>query len=129
MRLLLDTHVFLWALLQRDRIPPKTWNLLETPDNELYLSAASAWEISVKVALGKLKVPGDPAVYVPRRAREANLASLPITEDHALAVHALPMHHTDPFDRMLIAQAQIEGLNILTGDKQFVKYDVRCVAL
>ncbi|MHB8356936.1 MAG: type II toxin-antitoxin system VapC family toxin [Vulcanimicrobiaceae bacterium] len=129
MRFLLDTHAFLWTLLHKNKITPKIWAQLEAVDNQLFLSAASAWEIAIKVALGKLVIPGDPAVYVPRRARQANILSLPITEDHALAVRALPMHHGDPFDRLLVAQAQLESLTIVTADPQFTKYDVNCLMM
>ena len=127
MRYLLDTHMFLWAMLQKNKITPAIWETLENLENQLFLSAASAWEIGIKAGLGKLVLPGDPAVYVPRRARGAHILSLPVTEDHALAVHSLPMHHTDPFDRLLVAQAQMESLTIVTADAQFANYDVNCL--
>lgn len=127
MRLLLDTHAFLWTLLHKDRIKPKVWSQLAATENQLYFSAASAWEIAIKMSLGKLSLPGHPAVYVPRRVRESNILSLPITEEHALAVHGLPLHHGDPFDRILIAQAQLESLTIVTADPQFKKYNVNCL--
>ena len=79
----------------------------------------------MKHAVGKLELPGDPALFVPRQIREARFLQLPITIDHALAVQQLPMHHADPFDRILIAQAQFEGLTLVTTDKQLRRYDVR----
>ena len=128
MRLLLDTHVFLWMFLHREKIRPKTWAHLENPENDLFLSAASAWEIAVKSRLGKLALPGSPALYVPRRARESHIQSLSISEEHALAVADLPLERTDPFDRMLAAQAQLESLTIVTGDPAFERYDVKRMA-
>ena len=127
MKLLLDTQVFLWMFLDRAKIGARLWTSLRDSENELYLSAASAWEIAIKVKIGKMKLPTGPALYVPRRARESNILSLPITEEHALAVAELPMTHTDPFDRILVAQAQLESLTILTSDPSFQRYDVKCV--
>jgi PIN domain nuclease of toxin-antitoxin system len=127
LKFLLDTQVFLWMFLDQRRIGSRLWTGLRDSGNELYLSAASAWEIAVKVRIGKMKLPGNPALYVPRRARESNILSLAITEEHALAVAELPMEHTDPFDRILIAQAQLESLTIVTSDRAFEKYDVKCV--
>ncbi len=127
MRLLLDTQVFLWMFLDRGKLGAKLWASLRNSDNELYLSAASAWEIAIKVKIGKMRLPTDPALYVPRRARESSILSLPITEEHALAVADLPMKHTDPFDRILVAQAQLESLTIVTSDRSFQGYDVKCV--
>ena len=103
------------------------WAQLRDVENHLYVSAASAWEIEIKVRIGKMSLPRNPALYVPRRARASNILSLPITEEHALAVAELPMEHSDPFDRMLTAQAQLENLTIVTADSVFERYDVRCV--
>ncbi|MGA9943817.1 MAG: type II toxin-antitoxin system VapC family toxin [Candidatus Cybelea sp.] len=127
MKFLLDTQVFLRMFLDQKKIGLKLWASLRDSENELYLSAASAWEIAIKVRIGKMKLPSNPALYVPRRARESSILSLAITEEHALAVAELPMEHTDPFDRILIAQAQLESLTIVTSDPAFEKYDVKCV--
>ena len=129
MRFLLDTQVFLWMFLYPGKIKAKFWAQLRNAENQLYLSAASAWEIAIKVRIGKMKLPGNPALYVPRRARESNILSLPISEEHALGVAELPLHHADPFDRMLTAQAQLENLTVITGDTVFERYDVRCVVV
>ncbi|HZY96174.1 MAG TPA: type II toxin-antitoxin system VapC family toxin [Candidatus Cybelea sp.] len=129
MRLLLDTQVFLWMFLHPGKIKPKIWQQLRNAENHLYLSAASAWEIAIKVRIGKMRLPSNPALYVPRRARESNILSLPITEEHALAVAELPMQHTDPFDRMLTAQAQLESLTVVTTDPAFERYDVKCIVI
>jgi PIN domain nuclease of toxin-antitoxin system len=126
-KLLLDTQVFLWMFLDQRKIGPKLWAMLRNCENELYLSAASAWEIAIKVRIGKMKLPSSPALYVPRRARESNILALPITEEHALAVADLPAEHTDPFDRILVAQAQLESLTMVTSDPSFERYDVKCV--
>lgn len=93
-------------------------------DHELLLSAASSWEIAIKVAIGKLALPSAPAVYVPDRMHSSGVIGLPVTHAHALAVASLPRHHRDPFDRLLVAQAQLEGLTILTADRVFDSYDV-----
>jgi PIN domain nuclease of toxin-antitoxin system len=129
MRLLLDTQVFLWMFLAQGKIQKEFWRHLRNAENQLYLSAASAWEIAIKVRIGKMRLPNNPALYVPKRARESNILSLPITEEHALAVTELPMEHADPFDRMLAAQAQLESLTVLTSDPVFKRYDVKCILI
>jgi PIN domain nuclease of toxin-antitoxin system len=126
-RILLDTQIFLWMFLHPKKIGPRVWTQLRNAETELYLSAASAWEIAIKIRIGKMKLPSIPALYVPRRARGAGILSLPITEEHALAVADLPMVHSDPFDRILIAQAQLESLTLVTSDREFAQYDVKCV--
>ena len=105
-----------------------TWaevrDLIQHPDTELVFSAASAWEIAIKHALGKLELPLPPADYVPSRMERVAVTPLPITHDHALRVSALPPHHRDPFDRLLVAQSQAERLRLLTVDRQLEPYDV-----
>ena len=113
--------------LHPKKIGPKLWKCLRDSESDLYFSAASAWEIAIKVRIGKMKLPNSPALYVPRRARESNILSLPISEEHALAVAELPMEHADPFDRILVAQAQLESLTLITSDPVFQRYDVKCV--
>lgn len=129
MSLLLDTQIFLWIFLHPGKIGSKLWAILRDSQNDLYLSAASAWEIAIKVRIGKMKLPSNPALYVPRRARESNILSLPITEEHALAVAELPLEHADPFDRILVAQAQLESLTLVTSDPVFQRYKVKCVTV
>jgi PIN domain nuclease of toxin-antitoxin system len=124
MKYLLDTSVWLWSLGSVDRINKQGRDLLADGKQELYLSAASTWEISIKAALGKLRLPESPVSYVPTRLTQQGISPLPILQRHALAVYELPMHHTDPFDRLLIAQAQLEDMAILTADKIFRKYQV-----
>ena len=124
MRLLLDTQSWLWLQASPDRLNQQAFKLLGDPTVELLLSAASSWEIAIKYARGKLPLPLAPAEYVPDRMRLSGVAALPVTHSHALHVANLPHHHRDPFDRLLIAQAQLDGLTILTADKVFEQYDV-----
>lgn len=128
MRVLLDTHVWLWLQTEPERLSQSSLDLLSDPANELLLSAASAWEIAVKVGLGKLSLPAAPADYVPRRLATSGTTALPVELRHALHVAGLPRHHRDPFDRLLVAQAQVEGLPLLTADAQLGAYDVEILA-
>lgn len=123
MRLLLDTHVFLWLLAEPDRLGDHMVTV-EDPSNELFLSAASSWEIAVKTQLGRLHLPEDPRRYVPERMRAIGAEPLPIEHNHALAVGELPPLHRDPFDRVLVAQARGLRLTILTADVNIARYDV-----
>ena len=124
MRYLLDTGVWIWSIAAVDQLNPKARDLLAEGAEELYFSAASTWEICIKVAIGKLRLPESPSVFVPARLTAHRIQNLSITNAHALGVYSLPRHHDDPFDRMLIAQARAEELAILTADKAFRKYDV-----
>ena len=124
MRLLLDTQAWVWLQISPDRLNQQAVKLVSDPAVDLLLSAASSWEIAIKYALGKLPLPVAPAEYVPDRMRSNGVAALPITHSHALRVAQLPHHHRDPFDRLLIAQAQLDSLTILTADKVFEQYEV-----
>jgi PIN domain nuclease of toxin-antitoxin system len=97
---------------------------MEDPENTLLLSAASSWEIAIKYALKKLELPEPPARYVPSALRRGGVTPLPVEHAHALQVSELPPHHRDPFDRLLIAQAQLEGATLVTADPRFLLYDV-----
>ena len=125
MRLLLDTHTFLWAAGNPDQMRPEARDAIEDSANEVFVSAAVAWEITIRVALGKLTVPSAPAVWFPARARSSGFQVLDITAAHALAVGGLPDVHKDPFDRIMIAQAQLEGLTFVTRDPENQKYPIR----
>lgn len=120
MRLLLDTHVLLWSVLESPALPDRFREALEDPEAEVFVSAVSVWEVSIKRALGKLPVPQN----VFERALAAGCNALPVTWVHARAVEALPFHHHDPFDRLLIAQARVEGLVLVSADRVFSHYDV-----
>jgi PIN domain nuclease of toxin-antitoxin system len=109
---------------QPKRLSGPTRALLQDPENELFLSAASSWEIAIKYALGKLPLPAPPLEYVLGRMETSGTSPLPVQHSHALHAGGLPFHHADPFDRLLIAQAQLENLRILTADRQFQFYDV-----
>lgn len=128
MRLLLDTHVFLWANQAPDRLGP--WrDVVADQANELLLSAASSWELAIKTASGRLRLPEPVEVYVPSRMAAVGLAGVAVEHQHALAVSTLPMHHRDPFDRLLIAQAMLLGVPILTADAAFDAYDVEVLKI
>ncbi|HEX9671647.1 MAG TPA: type II toxin-antitoxin system VapC family toxin [Thermoanaerobaculia bacterium] len=124
MRVLLDTQVWLWMQMAPRRLSAETRELLLDPANDLLLSAASAWEIALKYALRKLPLPEPPSDYVPSRMRASGTTALPIHHAHVLWTANLPPHHRDPFDRLLVAQAQLEGLPLLTADRQLAAYDV-----
>jgi len=123
-KILLDTQCWLWMQAAPERFSPHALELVRDLETELYLSAASAWEIAIKFALGKLPLPLPPARYVPTRMASSGVSGLPVTHAHALHVANLPLHHRDPFDRLLVAQAQLEELPILTVDRQLAAYDV-----
>ncbi len=119
MRLLLDTHVVLWWSEDNRRLRPAIRKQIEQAD-EVFVSAASAWEVSIKVGLGKLTVPG-PLMDI---VKISGFAPLPIDFAHAEAVKSLPLLHTDPFDRLLVAQALVEKLTFVSGDRALEKYPV-----
>ena len=121
MKLLLDSHAFLWWLTEDPKLKAEARQAVADPASVVYVSAATVWELSIKAALGKLDLDGaDLAEEI-----EANdFVELPVTARHSLAAAALPRHHEDPFDRMLIAQAQIEDLTIVTRDPAFRAYGI-----
>lgn len=127
MRILVDTQCWLWMAASPAKLSREARALVESTEHELLLSAASAWEIAFKHALGKLSLPQPPARYVPTRMEMLRTSPLPIEHDHALRVAVLPPHHRDPFDRVLVAQAQIENLPILSTDRIFEEYDVTVI--
>ncbi|HWP36137.1 MAG TPA: type II toxin-antitoxin system VapC family toxin [Gemmatimonadales bacterium] len=127
MRVLLDTQCWLWMHAQPDRLSPTAFNVIADEQNELFFSAASAWEIAIKYALGKLRLPLPPAEYVPSRMERGSTSALPVVCEHALRVANLPPHHRDPFDRLLVAQCEIERLRLLTADRQFEPYGLDIV--
>ena len=124
MRLLLDTSVVLWSVAGEHKLNSRAAELLRSSASHLYLSSASAWEIAIKYALGTLKLHVEPGVLVPEIIRGMGMQPLDISHLHAIAAGQLPTHHRDPFDRMLIAQARLEGLTLLTADTIFRKYEV-----
>ena len=121
MRLLLDTHILLWAAGRPERLPAKARKLLNNPRHELFFSAASVWEIAIKTTLGRADFQVDPR-ELRRRLLENGYAEIAVTSEHAANIDALPPLHKDPFDRMLFAQAITEGVTLLTSDEQVASY-------
>ncbi len=120
---LLDTHILLWWLSDSNNLSSKAKKLIANPKNTLFVSSTSAWEISIKKALGKLTSPNNLESVL----RESNFLTLDITIPHALLAGELPNHHHDPFDRMLVAQSKLENLTLITHDKIFKKYLVKYI--
>ena len=124
MRALLDTHAFLWWVTNDPQLSATARSVIEDGDNELYLSAASAWEIAIKVQAGRLPLPLPPGEFVPQQMQDSSFQPMPVQVSHALLVYDLPPLHRDPFDRLLVAQALAEGLPIITVDPLIGQYDV-----
>lgn len=124
MKYLLDTVVWLWSIDQVDRLSNTSREILSSGAEEIYFSAATAWELSIKARLGKLTLPVPPAECIPAFIAKQGLRPLPVTHLHAVKVYDLPSQHRDPFDRLLIAQAMLESMTILTADHVFEKYPV-----
>ena len=122
--ILLDTQVWLWMNGAVERLSEPAREILAEGQQELYLSAASTWEIAIKHAGGKLKLPQPPARYIPSTLAATDVKPLAIHQAHTWRAAALPLHHRDPFDRMLIAQAQAEGMRLMTADSQLEHYEV-----
>ncbi|HSE96612.1 MAG TPA: type II toxin-antitoxin system VapC family toxin [Methylomirabilota bacterium] len=125
MRLLLDTCTFLWIAADAPDLSTRARDLFADPDNEVYLSAVSAWEIAVKHVLGRLPLPEPPERFVPDQRGRHGIQALPVDEESALHVARLPALHRDPFDRMLVSQALVHGLVVLGPDQLVSQYPVR----
>ena len=127
MRALLDTHVFLWWITDDQRLSSQVREIIADGTNEILFSAASGWEIAIKTRLGRLQLPDDPEIFIPEQLELNAIEVLPVQIGHALHVYQLPSHHRDPFDHLLIAQAQLEKLPILTADPQISRYPVEVI--
>ena len=127
MKYLLDTHTFLWWNLDDSRLSVIAKEVIADGNNEIFLSAASAWEIAIKTARGRLALPEDPTNYISNRLRLHGFQSLAVQIHHAVQVYKLPMRHADPFDRLLIAQSQVEAMPLLSVDEEIRRYDVEVV--
>ena len=127
MKVLLDTHVFLWWITDDPRLSPRARRIIADGANVAFLSAASGWEIAIKAKLGRLRLPDNPEHFILKQLELNIIEVLPVQMSHALHVYALPYHHRDPFDRLLIAQAQLEKLPILTADPQISRYPVEVI--
>lgn len=124
MKFLLDTHIFLWWILDDPKLPRLAGNALADPDNTLYFSAASTWEMVIKSAIGKLSLPASPETFIREQLLLNDITPLPITMEHTFALTTLPMLHKDPFDRMLIAQSISEHFTLMTDDPLIKQYNV-----
>ena len=127
MRVLLDTQAFLWWVSGADRLTARARAMIADPGTEVLLSVASAWEIAIKSATGRLELEGPAETYVPERVRYHGFGVLPVELDHALRAGTLPRHHGDPFDRLLVAQGQVEDMPIITADPLLNLYDVETI--
>jgi PIN domain nuclease of toxin-antitoxin system len=125
MRLLLDTCTFLWLITDAPDLSPRVVELFRAPEHEVFLSAASAWEIALKHAQGRLPLPEPPQQFVPAQREAHGITALPIDEESALHLARLPALHRDPFDRMLVSQAIVHGLTLLTPDGLVAQYPAR----
>lgn len=124
MRFLLDTSVLLWSRAEEHKLNSRARELLSSKSSELFLSAASVWEIAIKYALGTLQLHAAPGAYIPEVLREMGIHALDIAFVHAIEAGKLPLHHRDPFDRMLVAQTNAEQMVLLTADRIFEKYKI-----
>ncbi len=127
MKLLLDTQCWLWWFSQPERLSEEAINQIADETNQVWFSVASVWEIGIKVSIGKLPLPEKIDDYISTRMIQLGARSLEITASHALQASALPLFHRDPFDRMLIAQSQIEGMTLVSADSMFDRYDVSVI--
>ena len=127
MKILLDTCTFLWIITDNPKLSLQAKKLFIDPYNEVYLSVASTWEIAVKYTLGKLQLPKSPEKYIPSKRKQHDIDSLPLNEEATLYLTKLPDLHKDPFDRILICQAIVAGLSILTPDELIAQYPLRSI--
>ena len=126
-RVLLDTHAFLWMMQGYENLSQTAVDLIENPENQWFLSVASVWEITIKSVKGKLKVSLPISRLIEKYVEGNSIELVKVTAAHFDALHGLPHHHRDPFDRLIIAQAQSESLTLLSRDGHFAKYNVNVV--
>jgi PIN domain nuclease of toxin-antitoxin system len=127
MRLLLDSHVFVWCVQDNPRLSRDARRAIRSSAAEVFVSAASIWEIAIKLSVGRLRWRGRPGRMLDSIIEASGFVELPVTARHAAAVRDLPPHHADPFDRLLVAQAMTEGLSIVTADDALARYGVSVV--
>lgn len=125
MRLLLDTHTFLWFVEGNPQLSARARALIEDSFNEVLLSVASIWEIAIKYSLGKLSLTAPIEVFFAQQLQANAITTLDVRTEHVIVVAALPFHHRDPFDRLLIVQAQVEGVPIISADTAFDPYPIQ----
>jgi PIN domain nuclease of toxin-antitoxin system len=124
MKYLLDTTVFVWSLMEPERLNALAFATLEDNSHEMFLSAVTSWEIIIKSAIGKMKLPKEPAQFVAEALGRFSIQPISVTHTHSFAVGELALYHRDPFDRMLIAQARSENMILMTVDSMIAKYPV-----
>ena len=124
MKYLLDTHTFLWWCEGAEQLSPCARDMIADGHNEIFFSGASVWEIAIKAGKGKLTLPEEPGKFISSRMSLHRFLALPVQIIHALRVYDLPPHHADPFDRLLVAQCQLESLPLITKDEEICQYDV-----
>ena len=129
MKVLIDTHVLLWSLIEPERLNGEATDLLTDNTVERYFSAASCWEIGIKFGKGSLELPDEPMKCVPEAMQNAGLVPLPVKVSDALSVAALPLHHKDPFDRLLVVQAKQNGMYIMSRNRIFAEYAVDLIEI
>jgi PIN domain nuclease of toxin-antitoxin system len=127
MRVLLDTHVFLWWLYESLRLSARVREVLADGSNTLLFSSASVWALIIKIQSGKLRIPEEPEAFIVGRLALHSMDSLSVKLEHAVRVYTLPAHHKDPFDRILVAQALSERVPLITADPQIARYPVEVI--
>ena len=127
MNVLLDTQCWLFWLTEPEKLSENAREILENASNAVFLSAVSSWEIAIKYSIGKLNLPEPPERFVTKRLVRDGISSLPVQHVHALRVAELPYHHKDPFDRLIISQSMVEGLPVMTVDRQFEPYKIEII--
>jgi PIN domain nuclease of toxin-antitoxin system len=127
MRFLLDTHTFLWWVADDPQLSLSAKTIISNPDNEIYFSVVSAWEIIIKVGTGKFSLSEPPEIYIPGRIISNQFETLTVQMPHILRINGLPNFHKDPFDRLLIAQSLVEDLSLITVDQAIAQYPVKTI--
>jgi len=125
MKYLLDTHAFIWIVEDDQNLSDKVKKIFLNSSNDIYLSAASLWEIAIKISLKKLKLENSLSAFIDKHAVENNILILDVQSNHVMPLERLPFHHKDPFDRLLVSQCIQEKMNILSRDKIFDKYGIK----
>jgi len=127
MKYLLDTHAFLWFVSEDNRLSSKAQSIIKNSRNDIYFSAVSAWEMSIKIRLGRLSIEEELEPFIIKQLSENNFSTLSITIFHSIYTSKLPEIHKDPFDRMIVAQSQVEDMPLISKDKNIKKYKVPVV--
>jgi PIN domain nuclease of toxin-antitoxin system len=125
MRYLLDTHVFLWMAADPDKLSPRVRKIVREKNNQLYMSAASGWEIALLEKIDRIKLPDEPQRFIPEAMQRLSVLPIPIGFSTAITAAMLPLIHRDPFDRIIIAEAEKEKMIVITKDKKFVEYGIQ----